>query len=222
METFVSRSLAKIKKASKGPARLKDLRAACDESLAALESAKKSGEAGDDAEAYFPPLKAACKSLHAPAMEEALDCVQKLVAYGYLRGVASGPASRDDRDDDDAASEKSGGDDPDGEGTSMDAIVATICACDDFDDDNVQLQVIKALLTVVTSQTCEIHEGSLLVAVRSCYNIHLVTRNAVNRTTAKATLTQMLSIVFQRMEARRPTRRRRPRRPRRPGRPATS
>ena len=28
-----------------------------------------------------------------------------------------------------------------------------------------------------------------------------MTRNAVNKTTAKATLTQMLSIVFQRMEA---------------------
>lgn len=83
----------------------------------------------------------------------------------------------------------------------MDEIVGTICACDDFDDDNVQLQVIKALLTAVTSNTCEIHEGSLLIAVRSCYNIHLVTKNQVNKTTAKATLTQMLSIVFQRMEA---------------------
>jgi len=83
----------------------------------------------------------------------------------------------------------------------MDSIIETICGCDDFDDDNVQLQVIKALLTAVTSQTCEVHEGGLLVAVRSCYNIHLVTRNAVNKTTAKATLTQMLSIVFQRMEA---------------------
>ena len=72
-------------------------------------------------------------------------------------------------------------------GSTMDGIVATICGCDDFDDDGVQLQVIKALLTAVTSNTCAIHEGSLLVAVRSCYNIHLVTRNAVNKTTAKAT-----------------------------------
>ena len=35
--------------------------------------------------------------------------------------------------------------------------------------------------------------------MRSCYNINLV-GNDVNKTTAKATLTQVLSVVFQRME----------------------
>ena len=109
-------------------------------------------------------------------------------------GRPRGPASRDD-DDDEATPKETR------TPSTMDSIIETICGCDDFDDDNVQLQVIKALLTAVTSQTCEVHEGGLLVAVRSCYNIHLVTRNAVNKTTAKATLTQMLSIVFQRMEA---------------------
>lgn len=29
-------------------------------------------------------------------------------------------------------------------------------------DDGVQLQVIKALLTAVTSNTCDVHEGTLL------------------------------------------------------------
>lgn len=37
-------------------------------------------------------------------------------------------------------------------------------------------------------------------AVRACYNIHLVSKNQVNKTTAKATLTQMLNIIFHRME----------------------
>lgn len=202
METFVSRTLTKITKAAKGVAKFKELRAACDEALEKLAAAKAAGENGEDAEAYFAPLRLACESQHAPAMEEALDCVQKLIAYGYLRGTASGPASpADGGDGDDAASAASSEADAAPGGSTMDGIVATICGCDDFDDDGVQLQVIKALLTAVTSNTCAIHEGSLLVAVRSCYNIHLVTRNAVNKTTAKATLTQMLSIVFQRMEA---------------------
>ena len=198
METITLRSLTKIKKACKGQAKLKDLRAVCDEQITRIEAYKAGGEGGDDASPFFEPLRLACKSLHAPCMEEALDCVQKLIAYGYLRGTARGPASQEEDDES-----------PGGRRSSletrtpstMDAIIETICACDDFDDDNVQLQVIKALLTAVTSQTCEVHEGGLLVAVRSCYNIHLVTRNAVNKTTAKATLTQMLSIVFQRMEA---------------------
>jgi hypothetical protein len=60
--------------------------------------------------------------------------------------------------------------------------------------------VIKALLTAVTASTCEVHEHSLMLAVRACYHIHLSSRNLINRTTAKATLTQMLNISFQSME----------------------
>jgi len=36
--------------------------------------------------------------------------------------------------------------------------------------------------------------------VRTCYNIFLLSKSEVNQTTAKASLTQMVNIVFQRME----------------------
>jgi len=58
----------------------------------------------------------------------------------------------------------------------------------------------QALLTVVTSQHVEVHEGTVLLAVRACYNIHLASRNLVNQTTAVASLTHMLSHIFERME----------------------
>ena len=58
----------------------------------------------------------------------------------------------------------------------------------------------QALLTIVTAQTCEIHEGTVLLAVRTCYNIYLASKNLINQTTAKATLTQMLNVIFSRME----------------------
>ncbi len=83
----------------------------------------------------------------------------------------------------------------------IDIIVETICSCRDDPGENVQLQVLKALLTVVSSNTCQTHGESLLLAVRACYHIYLVSKNPVNRSTAKASLTQILSIVFQRMEA---------------------
>lgn len=82
----------------------------------------------------------------------------------------------------------------------IDVVIDTICDCRDSTNDQVQLQVIKALLTAVSSNKCEVHQDALLTAVRACYNIFLHSRNQVNRTTAKATLTQMLNIVFQRME----------------------
>ena len=40
----------------------------------------------------------------------------------------------------------------------------------------------------------------MLLAVRTCYNIYLASKNLINQTTAKATLTQMLSVIFARME----------------------
>ena len=89
----MTRSLTKIGKAARGNAKLKDLRAACDGALEQLAAAKGDGRLGESAAQYFEPLRLACESQHAPAMEEALDCVQKLIAYGYLRGTASGPAS---------------------------------------------------------------------------------------------------------------------------------
>jgi hypothetical protein len=52
----------------------------------------------------------------------------------------------------------------------------------------------------VTSSHCEVHEASLLLAIRACFHIHLISKNQVNKTTAKAALTQMLSVVNQRME----------------------
>ncbi|XP_061487343.1 brefeldin A-inhibited guanine nucleotide-exchange protein 2 isoform X3 [Rhineura floridana] len=67
-------------------------------------------------------------------------------------------------------------------------------------DEGVQLQIIKALLTVVTSPYIEIHEGTILQTVRTCYNIYLASKNLINQTTAKATLTQMLNVIFTRME----------------------
>lgn len=52
----------------------------------------------------------------------------------------------------------------------------------------------------MTSQHVEVHEGTVLLAVRTCYNIFLASKNLINQTTARATLTQMLNVIFMRME----------------------
>ena len=67
-------------------------------------------------------------------------------------------------------------------------------------DENVQLQIIKALLTSVSTTHIAVHETTLLYSVRTIYNIHLASKSLVNQTTARATLTQILSLVFSRME----------------------
>ena len=66
-----------------------------------------------------------------------------------------------------------------------------VCRCDDVSDDPVELRLLKALLTAVTSTTLAVHGQALLLVVRACYNIFLTSRSDVNQATAKATLTQV-------------------------------
>ena len=82
----------------------------------------------------------------------------------------------------------------------IDVIVETVYECSMNEESDVHLQVIKAMLTSVTSVNCPVHDHSLLLAIRSCFHIFLMSRNPTLQTTAKATLTQMLNIVLQRME----------------------
>lgn len=108
---------------------------------------------------YFDVLRLACESHNAAATTVALDVIQKLIAYGYLRGdAARAPVARAEGSD--AAAVAEGGseaaDAPEAATVPLiDIVVETICACNDFADDGVQLQVIKALLTAITTDHCE-------------------------------------------------------------------
>uniref|UniRef100_A0A8C1H7A3 ARF guanine nucleotide exchange factor 1 n=1 Tax=Cyprinus carpio carpio TaxID=630221 RepID=A0A8C1H7A3_CYPCA len=135
-----------------------------------------------EADKYFLPFELACQSKCPRIVITSLDCLQKLIAYGHLTGSAP---------DNTTPGKK-----------LIDRIIETICGCfqGPQTDEGVQLQIIKALLTAVTSQHIEIHEGTVLQAVRTCYNIYLASKNLINQTTAKATLTQMLNVIFARME----------------------
>lgn len=53
---------------------------------------------------------------------------------------------------------------------------------------------------MLLSSTSQVHESSLLTAVRTCFNICLATKNATNCSTARATLTQIITRVFEKME----------------------
>ena len=176
------------------------------------------------ADEYFDVYKRACESKNPKIMEIALDGIQKLVAHGYLTGgtIVSAPdeeeknnnlllgdlANNGNNNNNQRQNRSNTTGDPsttENDTTSgdtiylIDIIIQTIFGCE-HSDDNVQLQIIKALLTCISSPQCQVHHASLLLAVRACYNIHVVSKNQVNKTTAKATLTQMLNIIFHRME----------------------
>ncbi|ONK80046.1 uncharacterized protein A4U43_C01F13190 [Asparagus officinalis] len=123
----------------------------------------------------------ACASNSIKIADPALDCIQKLVSHNLLRGEAdpaAGPSAR-----------------------LLSQLIGAVCACHTLGDDTVELLVIKTLLSSVTSTSLRIHGDCLLQIVRTCYDLYLLSKNPINQTTAKASLIQMLVIVFRRMEA---------------------
>jgi hypothetical protein len=59
---------------------------------------------------------------------------------------------------------------------------------------------IKLVLYCVCYTGAAVHGECLFTAIWTCYTIFLTTKSPVNQATAKATLTQMISIVLRRME----------------------
>ncbi|XP_070825216.1 brefeldin A-inhibited guanine nucleotide-exchange protein 2 [Chaetodon trifascialis] len=189
---FLSRALEKIlsdKEVKRS--QHSQLRKACQVALDEIKSELEKQKDGTvvppranyiEADKYVLPFELACQSKSPRIVSTSLDCLQKLIAYGHITGNAPDSRTPGKR--------------------LIDRLVETICNCfqGPQTDEGVQLQIIKALLTTVTSPHIEIHEGTVLLTVRTCYNIYLASRNLINQTTAKATLTQMLNVIFTRME----------------------
>ncbi|KAL7238688.1 hypothetical protein ACSBR2_004729 [Camellia fascicularis] len=136
-----------------------------------------------DSEFILSPIIAACSSGSLKIADPSLDCIQKLISHGYLRGEA----------------DNSSGEGP--ESKLLSKLVESVCKCAELSDEAIELLVLKTLLSAVTSIALRIHGDCLLQIVRTCYDVYLGTKNLTNQTTAKASLIQMLVIVFRRMEA---------------------
>lgn len=132
------------------------------------------------------------------AMEAALDCLQRLVAYKLIQGpVHSINHHRDSikREGRDAAAPLQFAAQP-----PQAQAVELMCRCDDTGDEAVELRLLKSLLTAATSPTLPLHGQALLLAVRACYNVFLTSRSEASQAAARATLTQMVTVVYQRLE----------------------
>lgn len=163
-EKILVPALAKLQKDATGRYGNAQVKKAAEDTMAQLASLHGS------ADGAFVALQTAAASKTPKFMVTALDCMEKLLAHGFL-GQTPEAATK---------------------------VIKCISACSEQPDDAVQLQVVKALLTAVTSGVA--HESNLLLALRACYHINLMTENAVNRTTSKVCLTQMMSWVFAEVE----------------------
>ena len=163
-----------------------------------------------------PAIVASMESGSTSVMNAALGATQYLIARGIVAGCARAPPGEVERTESssdvfnveeipanspsEVAAERSAERaEHDSERHAWD-IVDAICGAADVRDEALELQVLKSVLTATSSSTFEVHDRALLRAVRTCYNIYLSSKSEVNQNTAKATLTQMLTTVFHRLE----------------------
>ncbi|KAI0082485.1 hypothetical protein K474DRAFT_1585733 [Panus rudis PR-1116 ss-1] len=160
----------------------------------------KSGQGGDRPREIFEPLRLACETRNEKLMIASLDCISKLISYSFFvessaesQGLPSpppspGPNATGAQADSDTSKQ-----------SLVDLVVHTITSCHtESTPDTVSLQIVKALLALTLSSTILVHQSSLLKAVRTVYNVFLLSTDPVNQTVAQGGLTQMVNHVFSR------------------------
>ena len=135
-----------------------------------------------DPRVVFEPLRLACATKNISLQITSLDCIAKLVSYAFFA-------------EDDHAMEEGSTNTP-----LADLVVETVCECfEDQLDERIGVQIVKALLACVLSTSIRVHQSSLLHAVRTVYNVFLVSRTPATQAIAQGSLSQMITYVFSRV-----------------------
>ena len=152
----------------------------------------RAGQGGDKPREIFEPLKLACETRNEKLMIASLDCISKLISHSFFVESAAAPLQY-----------SSPPNSPGGATFSSDSLPDLVAhtitsAYTETTPDAVSLQIVKALLALVLSPTILVHHSSLLKAVRTVYNVFLLSQDPVNQMVAQGGLTQMVNHVFSR------------------------
>ena len=144
------------------------------------------------ADAYFNALYLAIDTQQSKMQATALDAISRLFAGGYLLGQSKASATL-------FPSKPHTSLNSDGR-LLVNVIADTLCECAAVRDSAVQLGVVKAVLTGVSSVHAPLHDQALLVCVTALYTVYLQPADDTCKVTAKACLTQLHQLVWARME----------------------
>ncbi|KAF8604941.1 hypothetical protein BDV93DRAFT_605460 [Ceratobasidium sp. AG-I] len=160
----------------------------------------KSGKASERPREIFEPLRMAVETNNEKLMVTGLDCIGKLVSYGYFAEDVLPEQAYNSPPPSPAPGAKPGSSEQSSTQLPLaDLVTNTVTAAyTDSTPDPVSLQIVKALLSLVLSPTILVHHSSLLKAVRTVYNVFLLSNDAVNQMVAQGGLTQMVNHVFAR------------------------
>lgn len=181
--------------ASKEARRSPPLQKAIASALEALKEAEIKANPIDQA-LILEPLRLACETRSAVLQSTALDCISKLVSHSFFHAGPIGalPSSDETSSTPEVPQRQD-------TVTVSDHLVAIITSTyTETTPDSVALQIVKSILALVLSPTTPVHHSSLLKAVRTVYNIFLLSADPVNQMVAQGGLTQMVHHVFGRVK----------------------
>ncbi|KZW03822.1 hypothetical protein EXIGLDRAFT_743524 [Exidia glandulosa HHB12029] len=179
--------------ASKEARRSQPLRDSCQSALDMI----RAGQGGDKPREIFEPLRLACETRNEKLMIASLDCISKLISYSFL--VEPEQDKRDAYASPPASPTQGGPPQQPATLPLVDLVTHTITSCyTESTPDAVSLQIVKALLSLVLSPVTLVHHSSLLKAVRTVYNVFLLSQDPVNQVVAQGGLTQIVNHVFAR------------------------
>ncbi|GIL43151.1 hypothetical protein Vafri_977, partial [Volvox africanus] len=185
-EVFVKRTLSAIQKESWGRSKeCKELREICQNVLNLLHDHEQGHlqYEGSLAVAVLEPLYLACASSNPKVLEAALGCLHKLVAHAWLQGESSSGGQANDAD-------------------VVSRVIRTVIRCGETNAvEDMQLAVIRALLTFTTAEHFVAHGDCLLAAVRMVFNLALGAEDDIIKRTASNALLQMLNTITKRVTA---------------------
>lgn len=167
----------------------------------------RAGKGGDRPREIFEPLRLACETRSEKLMIASLDCISKLISYSFFAEESSAPLLPSPPPSPTLQGRRSmsGSQSNIPQPSLVDMVVHTITAChSETTPETVSLQVVKALLALILSPTIYVHHSSLLKAVRTVYNIFLLSTDPVNQMVAQGGLTQMVHHVFTRCRSGKP------------------
>ncbi|OZJ03359.1 hypothetical protein BZG36_02985 [Bifiguratus adelaidae] len=197
---FVVNALDKIAQ-TRDARRNKALKGAIDKALGVIKNGEVPERDQSRATLIYDALELSIQTNSPTLVVTALDLLGKLLSYNYLFDTANISEVAK------AAPEREQGyevarprDDPQ---RMLDAVVELICNCfvGDGTDEKVQLQIVKALQAAVLGTQFPLHQAALLRAVRTTYNVFLLSRDPSNQTIAQFTLAQMIHHTFGRVKA---------------------
>ncbi|KAJ1905767.1 guanine nucleotide exchange protein for ADP-robosylation factor [Coemansia sp. IMI 209127] len=77
--------------------------------------------------------------------------------------------------------------------------MVTRCFVGETTAEQVQLQIVRALFALLSSDRLPVRQSSMLATIRTAYNVFVQTRSQANQTISQGTLTQMVHMVLSRV-----------------------